>query len=91
MKTGTKSLLFGVHQFVWHPITVWMAWVWLFRRLPNWKETICIIIHDWGYWGKENMDDEEGEKHPEWAFHFASKHLGKSYGLLCLYHSRHND
>ena len=65
MKTGTKSLLFGVHQFLWHPVTVWIAWVWLFRKLPNIKETICIIVHDWGYWGKTNMDDEEGERHPE--------------------------
>lgn len=65
MKTGTKSLLFGVHQFIWHPLTVWLAWVWMFHVLPTWRETICIIIHDWGYWGKANMDDEEGETHPE--------------------------
>jgi hypothetical protein len=65
MKTGTKSLLFGVHQIFWHPVTVWLAWVWLNKSLPTWKECICIIIHDWGYWGKEHMDDEEGEKHPE--------------------------
>lgn len=65
MKKGTKSLLFGVHQFLWHPITVWIAWMWLFRELPNWREMVCIVIHDWGYWGKANMDDEEGERHPE--------------------------
>ena len=65
MKTGTKSLLFGVHQFILHPITVYVAWVWLYRKLPTFKETICIVIHDWGYWGKANMDDEDGERHPE--------------------------
>lgn len=65
MKTGTKSLLFGVHQFLWHPITVWFAWIWLYRQIPSFKETICIIIHDWGYWGKAKMDDAEGERHPE--------------------------
>lgn len=67
MKTGTKSLLFGVHQFILHPITVWIAWIWLYRTLPTWRETVCVVIHDWGYWGKAKMDDEEGEKHPEWA------------------------
>lgn len=89
MRTGTKSLLFGVHQFIWHPITVYVAWIWLYRSLPNWKECICIIIHDWGYWGKGNMDDEEGEKHPEWAANWATWHLGNQYGYLCCYHSRH--
>ena len=90
MKTGTKSLLFGVHQFVWHPITVWLAWVYLYNCLPTWKELICIIIHDWGYWGKANMDDEEGERHPELAFNIAL-HLFDdcAWAWLCLYHSRH--
>lgn len=65
MKRGTKSLLFGVHQFLWHPFTVYLAWIWLYRKLPTFKETVCILIHDWGYWGCPNMDGEEGERHPE--------------------------
>lgn len=89
MKTGTKSILFGVHQFLLHPLVVWIAWVWCFRKAPSWKETICIIIHDWGYWGKINMDDEEGEKHPEWAANIAGRFLGSYHHDLCLYHSRH--
>lgn len=89
MKTGTKSILFGVHQFLWHPITVWLAWVWLYKKVPNIKETICIIIHDWGYWGKKNMDDEEGEKHPEVGAKIAGRLFGQEYYNLCLFHSRH--
>lgn len=103
MKTGTKSLLFGVHQFILHPLTVFAAWILLYKKLPNWKELICIIIHDWGYWGKENMDDAEGERHPEWAANWAFVYLDKTkfghvfqyiegsvrYHNLCLYHSRH--
>lgn len=89
MRTGTKSLLFGVHQFIWHPLTVWLAWIWLYHRLPNWKETICIIIHDWGYWFNAHMDDDEGEKHPEFAAKLAGIFLGQEYHDLCLYHSRH--
>ncbi len=89
MKTGTKSLLFGVHQFILHPVVVYIAWVWLYGRLPNWKETVCIIIHDWGYWGKANMDDECGERHPETAAWIAGWLFGPKYHDLCLYHSRH--
>ena len=88
MTTGTKSLLFGVHQFIWHPITVFLAWKKLYGW-PDWKTMICIIIHDWGYWGSPNMDGPEGERHPVRAANIASNLLDTRYGLLCLYHSRH--
>ena len=88
MKVGTKSILFGVHQFVWHPLTVLLAWFWLYRKAPNIREVICIIIHDWGYWGKPNMDGPEGESHPELAARLLHR-FGKRYHDLCLYHSRH--
>lgn len=88
MKVGTKSLLFGVHQFVWHPITVFIAWCKLYGR-PSWKEIVCMIIHDWGYWGKPNMDGIEGEKHPEVGANIAYRLFGSEYFSLCLLHSRH--
>ena len=97
MKTGTKSLLFGVHQFIWHPVTVFLAWHELYG-FPNWKELVCIIIHDWGYWGSPNMDGAEGERHPEFAANLALKYLDhptvendldSHYYALCLFHSRH--
>ncbi len=89
MKTGTKSLLFGVHQFMWHPFTVWLAWIWLYRRPPSFKETVCIIIHDWGYWGCADMDDEEGERHPLRGALIAERLFGWDYYRLCFLHSRH--
>jgi len=88
MKTGTKSLLFGVHQFIWHPVTVLLAWHKLYGW-PNWKELVCIIIHDWGYWNCEHIDNEKGQEHPLWAARKASKWFGWEYYNFCLYHSRH--
>ena len=90
MQTGTKSLLFGVHQIFYHPLSVYLAWLELYG-FPNLKETICIVIHDWGYFGKENIDGPEGETHPEWAAKWAHKYLDCGdfrYHDLCLYHSR---
>lgn len=87
MKIGTRSLLFGVHQFMWHPITVYLAWVNLYGK-PTWKETVCILIHDWGYFGKPDMDGEEGLKHPEWGARIARKICGLEYQNLILGHSR---
>jgi len=96
MNIGTKSLLFGVHQFIWHPLTVLIAWVSLYGR-PSLNELICIIVHDWGYWGKPNMDGEEGESHPEVGARIAGRLLddwngcvrSHKYHNLVLYHSRH--
>lgn len=89
MKTGMKSILFGVHQFLLHPLTVFVAWVWLYKAFPTWKETVCIIMHDWGYWGKTNMDDEDGKRHPEIAENIAGKLFRTEHYELCLFHSRH--
>ncbi|MCE5265708.1 MAG: hypothetical protein LLG97_19540 [Deltaproteobacteria bacterium] len=90
MKTGTKSILFGVHQFVIHPIVVLIAWITLYGR-PNWKTMICIVIHDWGYWGKARMDDEDGERHPEWAADFVwDMFHDMDMWALCMFHSRHH-
>ena len=87
MKMGTKSLLFGVHQFAWHPITVWLAWRHLFNT-PTFKETICIIIHDWGYWGCKSMNEGKGNLHPILGSLIADHLFGKPYAMLCLLHSR---
>lgn len=65
MKIGTKSLLFGVHQFLFHPYTIVRAWRKCYSRWPKWWELVAIVCHDWGYWGKPNMDGVEGQKHPE--------------------------
>lgn len=65
MNVGTKSLLFGVHQFLWHPWTVGRAYRHIYKRWPTFEEWLCILVHDWGYWGSENMDGEQGKKHPE--------------------------
>lgn len=87
MKVGTKSILFGVHQLIWHPFTVLLAWIKLYGW-PTWEELICIIIHDWGYWGCSNIDGNEGERHPEGAARIALFLFGNRAEYLCLFHSR---
>lgn len=97
MLVGTRSVVFGVHQFLWHPITVFLAWCELYG-MPNWKELVCIFIHDIGYLGKPNMDGSEGETHVLWGAWFATWHLDcfpkltdfpeHDYHELCLLHSR---
>lgn len=91
MKMGTKSLLFGAHQFLWHPLTVFLAWYELYG-IPNWKEMVCIFIHDWGYYGCDDMEGYSGRDHPRmgaWlAWIYLDHKAGGRYAKLCLYHSR---
>lgn len=87
MNLGTKTLLFGVHQIFIHPILVTIAWIKLYRSFPTWREMLCIIIHDWGYWGKSNLKDADGDRHPEKGAEIASKLLGPEWRDFILGHS----
>lgn len=87
MKIGTKSLIFGVHQFLWHPFTVYRAWKWLYGP-PSWRETVCIFVHDWGYWGEADMDGPSGKFHPELGARIARTLFGSFEHDLVLLHSR---
>jgi len=88
MHIGTKSLLFGAHQFLMHPVLAWVAWRRLYGKTPTFRQTIAIVIHDWGYWGSPNMDGEEGERHPVWAYKWCLKRGWLAEADLCLFHSR---
>lgn len=86
MKTGTKSLLMGAHQLIIHPILVCRAWHKLYGHL-DFKTFLCIMVHDWGYWGCKDMDGQDGMFHP-YRGACAIQKLGDEYIELCLYHSR---
>jgi hypothetical protein len=103
MKTGTKSVLIGAHQIIIHTITVFLAWCELYG-FPNWKEFICILLHDIGYVGLSNIDGWEGVRHPDYSAAFIAGLFGEqiqktesgsepyiftgTYSQLVLYHSR---
>jgi len=77
MKVGTKSVLFGAHCFFIHPIFVFAAWCKLYGFPWDPRLWVAFFVHDIGYWGKPNMDGDEGETHPEmgadimcWLFDF---------------------
>jgi hypothetical protein len=64
MKIGTRSILFGAHQFLIHPWFVAEAWRRLFGFPWDPRLWVLFFVHDLGYLGKPNMDGEEGEMHP---------------------------
>jgi hypothetical protein len=94
VKIGTKSLLFGVHQFALHPWFVAAAWWKLYGFPIDPRLWVAFFVHDIGYWGKPNMDGREGEEHPlaganimRFLFDGEARHPFTWYGF-CLYHSR---
>jgi len=101
MRIGTKSVLFGAHCFFIHPWFLALAWLKLygFRKVRDrYAGEVSIFshqlwaaffLHDLGYWGKPDMDGEEGEQHPYWAAKLMTKWFGLGWGEFCLYHSRY--
>ena len=88
MKIGTKSVLFGVHQFLLHPFFVALAWIRLYGfpwRIQYW---VSFFVHDLGYIGKPDMDGEEGEEHVMLGGEIMANLFGVEWGEFTLCHSR---
>jgi len=67
MQIGTRSVLFGAHQFLIHPLFV----LWACRRLYGTALHVQVVTaafcHDLGYWGKDGLDTPDGERHVEFG------------------------
>lgn len=88
MKIGTKSVLYGAHQFLLHPLFVALAWWKLYGFPWDPRLWVAFYVHDLGYIGKPNMDGPEGETHPELGARIMRKLFGDEWGDFCRYHSR---
>lgn len=88
MNVGTKSVLFGAHQFAIHPWFVMAAWWKLYGFPWDARLWIAFFVHDFGYFGKPNMDGPEGETHVEFGAHLMAALFGEEWGNFCRYHSR---
>ena len=84
MTEGTKSYLFGCHQFLIHSIIVVIAWKKHYGYMPRLRELICILLHDIGHIGKQYLSDYE-QKRGHWILgaRIAGKLFGyRSYNLI---------
>lgn len=89
MRVGTKSLLWGVHQVLLHPIFVALAWRRLYKSWPREPQIwLAFLVHDWGYWGCCSMDGEDGKQHPLLGALIVGRLCGTKWGDFCKYHSR---
>lgn len=88
MRIGTRSILFGVHQFAIHPWFVAWGWWHLYGFPWDPRLWVAFFVHDLGYIGKPNLDGPEGEEHPEFAARIMERLFGEPWGDFCRYHSR---
>ena len=88
MKVGTKSLLFGAHQFLIHPLFVFIAWWRLFGFPADVRLWAAFIVHDWGYWQSPEMDGPVGKMHPELGGRLMARWFGPEWGAFTWGHSR---
>lgn len=88
MKIGTKSLLFGAHQFAIHPVMIFRAWVKLYGFPWDPRLWLAFLVHDWGYWGCADMDGPEGEKHVEVGARIMGWLFGPQWYEFMITHSR---
>ena len=89
MRVGTKSVLFGAHCFLIHPVFVGVSW-WILYGFPwDLRLWAAFWLHDIGYLGSPNMDGDEGEGH----VHLGAKIMGLLFGSywadFTLRHSRY--
>lgn len=91
MKVGTKSLLFGAHQFLLHPLFVLIAWVKLFGvPAPRYwfRLIVAAFVHDIGYFDSPEMDGPVGKRHPEAGAELMRKWFGDEWASWTRRHSR---
>ena len=85
MKEGTKSYLFGCHQFIMHPLLIVLAWKVLYNQMPTLKQIVCIFLHDIGHLGKNYLTHlSEKEKHWILGAKIAKFFFGE-YGFWLVY------
>lgn len=88
MKIGTKSLLFGAHNIIIHPVLVFIAWWRLYGFPFDPRLWIAFLVHDWGYFGKSDMDGSEGETHVELGARIM-RIFGRRWEEFARHHSRY--
>jgi len=88
MKVGTRSLLFGIHQFFVHPITVAISYYRIYGFPIDPRLWVAFVVHDWGYWGCDEMDGPGGREHPQLGYRIMKALFGHDWGQWTRCHSR---
>lgn len=81
-------MLFGVHCFFIHPITVAVAWTRLYSFPLDPRIWLSFLLHDIGYIGCTDMDGPSGRNHPYLGAQIMGFLFGHKWADFTGYHSR---
>lgn len=85
---GLKSLLFGAHQFILHPLFVLMAWIRLFGMVWDIRFLLAVLMHDWGYAAAAKMDRQATVHHVSLGGKIIGRLFGDVWGNFARLHSK---
>jgi hypothetical protein len=89
MRVGTKSVLFGAHCFLIHWFVVGLSWAKLFGFPWDLRLWVAFLVHDLGYWGRNDMDGPDGEDHVLLGGQIMGFFFGESWQSFTVRHSRY--
>lgn len=89
MTVGTKSVLYGAHCFLLHPLLVAWGWTRLFGFPWDPGLWFAFALHDIGYLGRPDMDGADGEQHVVLGARIMGAVFGPAWEDECLRHSRY--
>ena len=89
MKVGTRSLLGGAHCFLVHPLMVFLAWRRLFGTPWDPRIWCACLLHDIGYFHRDEMDGPNGEEHVILGARIMGWLFGPEWADECYCHSRY--
>jgi len=89
MRVGSRSVIFGVHSFLIHPLFVAWAWRKLYGFPWDPRLWVAFFVHDLGYLGKPNMEGREGQEHVVLGGRIMGSLFGPQWQEFVLCHSRH--
>jgi hypothetical protein len=88
MRVGTKSLLFGAHAFILHPVFVFLAYWKLFGFPWDPRLGLACAIHDLGYFSMDFVERPRSEEHVERGGRIMDRLCGRRWGDFVRRHSR---
>ena len=88
LPVGTRTLLYGVHCVPLHTFWVALAWTRLYGFPWDPRLWASFLLHDLGYWGLDNLDGPEGERHVLWGANLMGRLFGEEWRIFTLSHSR---
>ena len=86
--SGIRSVIFGCHNPLIHGLLVTISWKKIYKEYPNFREIVCILLHDIGYINQEHPSKENEDCHPVMGAKICKKLFGQKYYDLCIAHSR---